>query len=92
MSLNFLKQNSPQSKIRQQKLPHQVLLPIVPLGPIHPLGHINVSRRRSPPPVTAATIRRSRLVTISFTVGAVHLLRSCCPSAFANPSRLNHTP
>jgi iron only hydrogenase large subunit-like protein len=22
----------------------------------------------------------------------VNLLRSCCPSAFANPSRLNHMP
>jgi hypothetical protein len=26
------------------------------------------------------------------TAGAVHLVRSCCPSAFANPSCLNHTP
>ena len=30
---------------------------------------------RSPPPVTATTICRRRLVTISSTVGAVHLLR-----------------
>jgi hypothetical protein len=38
--------------------------------------------RRASARAAAATIRH----------GAVHILPSCCPSAFANPSCLNHTP
>ena len=75
MSLNFLKQNSPQSKIRQQKLPHQVLPPIVPLGPIpiHPLGHIKCQ----PPPQPAPCHRRHN----SPPLPGHHFLHCrCCPS------------
>ncbi len=42
-------------------------------------------RLRHPPPRPSAS-------TATICHGAVHILRSCCLSAFADPSRLNHTP
>ena len=92
MSLkNFLEQNSP--NIQNLDNESKFCRPSCWGPSIHPLGHlswatiihINVIRCCSPPPVTTVTIRRRWLVTISSTVDAVHLLRSCCPSTFAYP-------
>jgi hypothetical protein len=46
------------------------------------LSDINI---KCPPPPQPAACHRRCLVTIFSTVNAVHLLRSCCPSAFAYP-------
>jgi hypothetical protein len=60
-------------KFRQQKLPHQVLPPIVLLGPIHPLGHIQCQ----PPPQPAACHRCHN----SPPPPGHHFLHCrCCPS------------
>ncbi len=69
MSLNFLEQNLPHiQNLRQQKPAPPSSAAHHAAGLIHPLGHLsrlqssieNVSRCRSPPPVTAVS-RRSNV-------------------------------
>ena len=52
-----------------------------------------MSQHKQPLPICLHhPLPRPSTSTATFCHGAVHILRSCCLSTFADPSHLNHTP